>query len=366
MKFRVSRETLLRPLQVAGGVVERRQTLPILSNVLLQVSGDTLTMTGTDLEVELTATTHVSDVEAGEITVPAKKFVDICKSLPEGAELEFRVDEGKALVRSGRSRFSLATLPANDFPATDDVSGGIEFTLTHVQLKTLIERTQFCMANQDVRYYLNGMLLELDRDVVRAVATDGHRLAYSEIGAEVGVSVKHQVIVPRKGVGELGRLLGDREERVNVRMNANHIRVDFDGMVMTSKLIDGRFPDYERVIPRQSGKQVVADRETLRQALARAAILSNEKYRGVRIEFSSGKLRALVSNPEQEEAEEEIEVDYQGDLFEIGFNVSYMLEALNAVREDKVRLGLTDANSSCLLQGLEDKATRYVIMPMRL
>jgi DNA polymerase-3 subunit beta len=366
MKFRASREALLRPLQVTGGVVERRQTLPILSNLLLQVSGDTLTMTGTDLEVELTATARVTEVEPGEITVPARKLIDICRSLPEGTELVFKVEDGKALIRSGRSRFSLATLPANDFPATDDVSGGIEFTLTHTQLKTLIERTQFCMANQDVRYYLNGMLLEIDCDVVRAVATDGHRLAYSEIRAEAGVSVKHQVIIPRKGVGELNRLLSEGEDRVDVRMNANHLRISLDGIVITSKLIDGRFPDYERVIPRQSTKQVVADRETLHQALARAAILSNEKYRGVRIEFSTGKLRALVSNPEQEEAEEELEVDYQGDPFEIGFNVSYVLEALSAVKEDKVSLSLTDANSSCLVQGLEDKASCYVIMPMRL
>lgn len=366
MKFRVSRETLLKPLQVAGGVVERRQTLPILSNVLLQVTGDTLTMTGTDLEVELTASARITEGEPGEITLPARKFIDICRTLPEGAEIEVKVDEGKAVVRSGRSRFSLATLPANDFPATDGVSGGFEFTLRQSQLKTLIERTQFCMANQDVRYYLNGMLLEVDREVVRAVATDGHRLAYSEIGADVGVTVKHQVIVPRKGVGELGRLLGDKDEPVEVRMNNNHLRLSFDGMVMTSKLIDGRFPDYERVIPRQSTKEVIADREPLRQALARAAILSNEKYRGVRIELSDGRLRALVSNPEQEEAEEEIEVDYRGDVFEIGFNVGYVLEALNAVKEDRVRIGLTDANSSCLLQGIDNTATRYVIMPMRL
>lgn len=366
MKFRVNRETLLKPLQVAGGVVERRQTLPILSNVLLQVSGDTLTITGTDLEVELTATTRISEGEPGEITVPGRKLIDICRTLPEGAEIEFKLEDGKALVRSSRSRFTLATLPANDFPATDAVSGGIEFTLRQDQLKALIERTQFCMANQDVRYYLNGMLLEVDREVVKAVATDGHRLAYSQIAADVGVSVKHQVIVPRKGIAELARLLIDKEDPVEIRMNGNHIRLNFGGMVMTSKLIDGRFPDYERVIPRQSSREVIADREGLRQALARAAILSNEKYRGVRIELSDGRLRALVSNPEQEEAEEEVEVEYQGDVFEIGFNVGYILDALNAVREEKVRLGLTDANSSCLLHGVDNTSTRYVIMPMRL
>lgn len=366
MKFRVNRETFLKPLQVAGGVVERRQTLPILSNVLLQVSGDTLTMTGTDLEVELTTAARITDGEAGEITVPARKLIDICRTLPEGADIELKVDDGKAVLRSGRSRFSLATLPANDFPATDGVTDGFDFSLPQAQLKELIERTQFCMANQDVRYYLNGMLLEVDREVVRAVATDGHRLAFSQINADVGVSVKHQVIIPRKGVGELGRLLGDKDEPVEVRMNGNHIRVSFDGMVMTSKLIDGRFPDYERVIPRQSSREVIADRELLRQALTRAAILSNEKYRGVRVELSEGRLRALVSNPEQEEAEEEIEVDYRGEAFEIGFNVSYVLDALNAVREETVKLGLTDANSSCLLHGAEETSTRYVIMPMRL
>jgi DNA polymerase-3 subunit beta len=348
-------------------VVEKRQTLPILSNVLVQASGNSLTFTGTDLEVELTATAALEQASSGEITLPARKFMDICRSLPEAAQIEVNVEEDKATVKSGRSRFTLATLRAGDFPATDTLSGGFEFDMAQGQLKRLIEQTQFCMANQDVRYYLNGMLLELDAERIRAVATDGHRLAVSETaGGIAGSGVKHQVIVPRKGVMELGRLLTDSDEICNVKIGTNHVRVRLGGITLTSKLIDGKFPDYERVIPKQNTRSVVADRELLRLALVRAAILSNEKYRGIRIQLEENRLRAVVNNPEQEEAEEELEVQYGGGEFEIGFNVNYVIEALNAIKQSEVELGLSDANSSCLMNGVGDGASRYVIMPMRL
>jgi len=367
MRFTISREALLRPLQVVGGVVEKRQTLPILSNMLVQAGGNSLTFTGTDLEVELTATTGLDGVSSGEITLPARKFIDICRSLPEEAQIEVNVEEDKATVKSGRSRFTLATLRAGDFPSTDALTGGFEFEVAQGELKKLIEQTQFCMANQDVRYYLNGMLLEIDAEKIRAVATDGHRLAVAEIpGGVAGSGVKHQVIVPRKGVLELGRLLADSDEACNVKIGTNHIRVRLGGITLTSKLIDGKFPDYERVIPKQNTRRVVADRELLRQALGRAAILSNEKYRGIRIQLDENRLRAVVNNPEQEEAEEELEVQYGGGEFEIGFNVNYVIEALNAVKQGEVELGLSDANSSCLLHGVGDTTSRYVIMPMRL
>lgn len=366
MKFTIARDALLKPLQVIGGVVEKRQTLPILSNVLLTLDTDRLTLTGTDLEVELTASTTLSGAEGGEITLPARKFIDICKSLPEDAELSISIDEHRALIRSGKSRFTLSTLPAHDFPSTEKISGAREYTIPQSTLKHLIDQTQFCMANQDVRYYLNGLLLELRPNALRTVATDGHRLALCDMESEIVPGDINQIIIPRKGVVELSRLLSDSDTPCTIQLNANHIRIDLGEIVFLSKLIDGRFPDYDRVIPRGGDKLVVANREILRQGLLRASILSNEKYRGIRMNFNNSLLRATVNNPEQEEAEEEIDINYQGDELEIGFNVSYLVDALNAIKQDEVQLTLIDANSSCLISGIGDQTSRYVVMPMRL
>ncbi|MCW8829211.1 MAG: DNA polymerase III subunit beta [Gammaproteobacteria bacterium] len=366
MKFKISREALLKPLQVVSGVVEKRQTLPILSNVLVCIESDRLTMTGTDLEVELTASAPLQGAESGEITLPARKFMDICKSLPDGAELDISIDAQRALIRSGKSRFTLATLPANDFPATEKVTGAREYSLQQSILKHLIEQTHFCMANQDVRYYLNGLLLELRQNAIRAVATDGHRLALSEASLDLVPGDINQIILPRKGVSELSRLLSDGDQGCNIQLNANFIRVDLGEIVFTSKLIDGRFPDYDRVIPKGGDKIVKANRENLRQGLLRASILSNEKYRGVRLNFADNMLRATVNNPEQEEAQEELDVSYSGEEIEIGFNVSYLVDALNAIKQDEVEIILIDANSSCLIHGEGDDSSRYVVMPMRL
>lgn len=366
MKFRISREAILKPLQVVSGVVEKRQTLPILSNVLISVVENRLTLTGTDLEVEMTASADLQGAENGESTFPARKFMDICKSLPEGAEIDISLDDQRALIRSGKSRFTLATIASTDFPATEKITAAKEYTLSQAQLKQLIDQTAFCMANQDVRYYLNGLLLELKQDALRAVATDGHRLALCEVKCDLVPGDVTQVIVPRKGVMELSRLLSDSDDSCKLELNANFLRISFDNMVFTSKLIDGRFPDYDRVIPKGGDKVVVAERDVLRQGLQRASILSNEKYRGIRLSFSNDILKATVNNPEQEEALEEIDVNYGGDEIEIGFNVAYLVEALNAIKQDSVELTLIDANSSCLLRGVDDAASRYVVMPMRL
>ncbi len=366
MKFTISREALLKPLQVVGGVVEKRQTLPILANVLVQVDKGRLTLTGTDLEVELTATAAVENSVDGEITLPARKFSDICRALPDQALLEITVDGDKALIRSGKSRFSLSTLPATEYPATEGVTGAFRLTIAQEIFKSLLEQTQFCMANQDVRYYLNGMLLEMKGGQLRTVATDGHRLAISEVDCPEVVGEERQVIIPRKGVMELSRLLGDGDVQCELLVGSNHIRVALGDIVMTSKLVDGRFPDYDRVVPKIGERQVTADRSLLRQALQRTSILSNEKYRGIRLQFENNLLKATVNNPEQEEAEEEVEISYDGVEFEIGFNVSYLLDALNVVKEDQVVLSMTDANSSCLIFGSGNKASRYVVMPMRL
>lgn len=366
MKVTISREALLKPLQVVGGVVEKRQTLPILGNVLVQVDKGKLTLTGTDLEVELTATTQVESASEGEITLPARKFSDICRALPDQAVIELAVDGDKATIRSGKSRFSLSTLPATEYPSTENVSGAFSFNIAQGVLKSLIDQTHFCMANQDVRYYLNGMLLELKGGQLRAVATDGHRLAISETDCPAVVGEERQLIIPRKGVLELSRLLVDGDEECTVQVSGNHIRVTVGDVVMTSKLVDGRFPDYERVVPKGGDKIVNADRALLRQALSRTSILSNEKYRGIRLQFENNLIKATVNNPDQEEAEEELEVEYSGPEFEIGFNVSYMLDALNVIKQEQVRMTMTDSNSSCLVTGVGDTNSRYVVMPMRL
>lgn len=367
MKFSLSREALLNPLQLVVGVVERRQTLPILSNVLLCLEGNRLSMTGTDLEVEIKGSTEVvSSIEAGEVTVSARKFLDICRSLPDGAQVDFSSSEGKALIVSGRSRFTLATLPANEFPSVDEGENNIEFNVRGSLIRGLIESTSFAMAQQDVRYYLNGMLWEVTNNQLRVVATDGHRLALCDAPCEVLLEdVKISAILPRKGIIELSRLLSDDEVRVSI--GSNHIRVTGGDYCFTSKLVDGAYPDYDRVVPKGGDKLVVGDRDQLKQAFGRTAILSNEKYRGVRIQLVNGAMHLVANNPEQEEAQEEVTVAYSGDALEIGFNVSYLLDVLNVIKSSEIRFTMADSNSSALVEDAtgDSKAT-YVVMPMRL
>ncbi len=365
MKFSLSREALLNPLQLVVGVVERRQTLPILSNVLLSLQGNRLSLTGTDLEVEIVGSTEVGSAgEEGEVTVSARKFLDICRSLPEGANLDFSSSDGKAQLKSGRSKFTLATLPANEFPSVDVGEKSIEFGVQASTLKALIEATSFAMAQQDVRYYLNGMLWEVSTNKLRAVATDGHRMALCDGDCEVEVEGTMTAILPRKGIMELSRLLGDEE--VQLSMGANHIRITGTDYCFTSKLVDGAYPDYDRVLPKGGDKQVVGDRAELKQAFGRTAILSNEKYRGVRILLSNGAIKMVANNPEQEEAEEEVSVNYAGDDLEIGFNVSYLLDVLNVLKGSEIRFTLSDSNSSALVEDAANGAAVYVVMPMRL
>ncbi len=366
MKLTISREDLLRPLQITSSVVERRHTLPVLSNVLLSLRNGSLNLTGTDLEVEINARIPVEDGEEGEITLPARKFLDICKALPEGARIEMTVDEGKALIRSGRSRFSLSTLPATEFPNIEPISSPLEISLAQKDLRNLIDRTQFSMAQQDVRYFLNGLMLEFAPDHLRAVATDGHRLAKCDAPMSLPVEETRQIIVPRKGVAELARLLDDSDTQVRISLGENHIAVDLPDITFTSKLIDGKFPDYQQVIPQNPDKILTCPRQDLHNSFTRASVLSNEKYRGMRLQLDGSQLRATVHNPEQEEAVEEMEVRYEGEPFEIGFNVSYFIDALAAIDSDEVTVKFTDANHSCLVEGADQSACQYVIMPMRL
>jgi DNA polymerase-3 subunit beta len=366
MKLEIQREQLIKPLQHVIGVVERRQTLPILANVLISARPEELTLTATDLEVELSTRIGLAIEEPGEITLPGRKVLDILRALPEGATVSIAVEGEKALIRCGRSRFSLATLPAADFPTLEDLPFEGQLQLLQVTLKTLIERTHFAMAQQDVRYYLNGLLLDLHDNTIRAVATDGHRLAFCETAAETDSPLTRQVIVPRKGTQELLRLLDDTEAESILRIGANHIQAVLGDIRFTSKLIDGKFPDYQRVIPREGERIIIADRLGLRAALTRAAILASDKYHGVRLQAEDWLLRIQAHNPDQEEAEEEVEVNYNGGSLEIGFNVNYLLDVLGVLSGDLVKLSFTDANSSCLIQEAEGQVCKYVIMPMRL
>lgn len=366
MRFSTQRETLLRPMQQVVGVVERRQTLPVLANLLVQVKANRLSLTGTDLEVEMRASADVDTSEDGQATVPARKWFDLVRALPDGVKIDVQIKGDRVVMHAGRSRYTLASLPAEEFPTTDEIEVTDKVTLPEGTLRRLMERTSFAMANQDVRYYLNGLLLDLRDTELRCVATDGHRMAMSEATLDAASKGTRQLIIPRKGVTELLGLFESGEDVVSIEFSTNHIRVRRDDVVFTSKLIDGRFPDYEAVIPLGADKTVQIDRGTLRNALQRAAILSNEKYRGVRLEVSPHCLRIIAHNPEQEEAFEEIEADTSVAEIAIGFNVGYLLDALGALDDERVLLQLRDAQSSCLLKGAANQETQHVVMPLRL
>jgi len=365
MKFTAAREALLKPLQAVIGVVERRQTMPILSNVLIVVKGGQLAVTATDLEVELVANAEVETESDGEITVSGRKLLDICRALPEGSEVNVSLSGEKLSVRAGRSKFNLVTLPAAEFPVVEDIKAGQTITVSQEALGRLMDKTHFSMAQQDVRYYLNGMLLETGGKQLRAVATDGHRLALCKAEVDGEDLEEQQVIVPRKGVLELQRLMSG-EGDLNLELGANHIRIQLDGIRFTSKLIDGRFPEYDRVIPKESSNELKADRGEFKSALQRTAILSNEKYRGIRLVIRDSGVVLQAHNPEQEEAEEELAVEYSGEDIEIGFNVNYLLDALGAVEGDDVTLSVQDSNSSCLIRQPGNDDCTFVVMPMRL
>ena len=366
MQFIISRENLLKPLQHVCGVLNSRPNIPVLNNVLLQIENNQLSITGTDLEVELSTQTPLLHAEQdGKFTIPAKKFLDICRSLPENAEITVTFEEDRAIVRSDRSKFNLSTLPAEDYPNLTDWQSEVDFTLEQATLRRLIEATQFSMANQDARYFLNGMKFETEGNLLRTVATDGHRLAVCTIPLEQDLHT-HSVILPRKGVLELARLLEPSDQPARLQIGTNNLRIQLNNITFTSKLIDGRFPDYRRVLPRNATRIVEAGWETLKQAFVRAAILSNERFRSVRLQLSEHQLKITATNPEQEVAEEIIDVSYSGEEMEVGFNVSYILDVLNALKCNQVRMRLTDASSSCLIEDCEDASAEYVIMPMRL
>lgn len=366
MRFEISRAALIKPLQLVTGVVERRQTLPILSNLLLKVEQEQVSLVGTDLEVELIGRVALESAEPGEITVGARKLMEICRELPEQANLAIKQEGHHLVIRSGRFRSTLATLPASGFPTVGRSEMTEEIEIPGNNLKRLFDRTSFAMANQDVRHFLNGLLLEVGDGHVRAVTTDGHRLALCELQYKSELDGVRQVIVPRKGVLELQRLLGDTTENVKIVLGSNHLCVEINDFTFTTKLVDGRFPEYDRVIPRDGNIIVLGDVRELRQALNRTSILSNEKMRGIRLSLMEGRLTLSANNAEQEEAEESVAVEYSGEKLEMGFNVNYLIDVLSVLESEKVKITMQDANSSAVLEEAEDDDSIYVVMPMKL
>jgi DNA polymerase-3 subunit beta len=362
----IARDALLKPLQAVSGIVERRHTLPILANVLLEQREGHLYVTATDLEMQITAHSTLDGKDGQATTVGARKLQDLLRALPDDATLNVDVTSSKMTVRAGRSRFNLQTLPAADYPR---ISLGAEqlqtLSLPQRDLRKLFKLAEFAMAQQDIRYYLNGMLLVVDKGTLQAVATDGHRLSWASL-AVPGDYARQEVILPRKTVLELGKLLTDSEDPVTLDILATQVRFRFANVELVSKVVDGKFPDFNRVIPVGHTKIVELDRLTALAALQRASILSNEKFRGVRVVLATDLMKIVCTNSEQEEAEEELEIDYKGEPLDIGFNITYLLDALQNVSVDKVRFAFGDANSSALVTMPDRDDYKYVVMPMRI
>ena len=369
MKLLINRETILQPLTSVNSVVERRQTLPILANAYLKLDKDRLWITGTDLEVEITTSIDgIKHHEHGECTLTAQKFLDICRALPEDAEIKLHSEHSKVHIHSKKSRFTLQSLPSNDFPRIETQNWQERFTISQSDLKQLIDNTSFSMAQQDVRYYLNGLLFEISKDKLVSVATDGHRLSKSETDISCSdYEEPRQAIVPRKAITELNRLLSMNDDQVTVELNDHHIRFTFKDIIFTSKLIDGKFPDYKSVMSASLPVKLNLDRKDFHQTLLRASILTNDKFRGIRLGLKDSTLNVASTNPEQEEANDEMSIKgYDGPDMEIGFNVNYLMDILKVLDSDVVELSVKDGNSSCTLNTPKDKKSKYLVMPMRL
>ena len=364
--FKGPRDQLLSPLQSVCGIVEKRHTLPILSNVLMEKNGDRLTLLATDIEIQIRTETATGGSDKASLTVAARKLQDILRSLPESAEVSLNYEDRRLQLKAGKSRFNLQTLPAEDFPHMAGADGAkTKITISQKQFKRLLALVQYAMAQQDIRYYLNGLLLVVNGSEIRVVATDGHRLAYASETLQ-GTHERQEVILPRKTVLELSRQLADNDDPLDIVLAPTQVQFRFGSIEFVSKLIDGKFPDYERVIPQNHTKTIKLKREGLLHSLQRVAILTNEKFRGVRLVVSTGALKIISSNAEQEEAQEEIEIEYSGDTLDIGFNVTYLLDVLNNLNNESIECRLADSNSSALFMLPEQQNFKYVVMPMRI
>ena len=367
MNIKINRETLLKPLSSVSGIVERRHTLPILSNLLLEANSEKMVLTATDLEMQISLA--INTAIGGELstTISAKKLLDICRALPDNTEINMTTSDSRVTVKAGKSKFNLQTLPAVDYPVMTKAVGTdtVSISIGQSTLKRLFKQVEFAMAQQDIRYYLNGLLFEVNGNRLNVVGTDGHRLSFTSTEL-VGNYNKQEIIIPRKTVVELIKLLDDSDDEVTVELSSTQVNFTFGDIKLITKVIDGKFPDYTRVIPVGHQNHFTVDRLTVLLAMQRASILSNEKYRGIRMVLANNSLRLISTNSEQEEAEEELEVNYSGDSLDIGFNVTYLIDVLNNINSTEVIFSFADANSSCLVTVPNDQDYKYVVMPMRI
>jgi DNA polymerase-3 subunit beta len=361
------RDDLLKPLQTVSGIVERRHTLPILANILIRKQGTLVSFISTDIEIQITTFARIGkgNEEAGT-TVAARKLLDILRALPDNHEVGLSLSDKKLNLASGKSKFKLQTLAAEDFPlVAKPESYNVSFTISQKTLKHLFAMVHFSMAQQDIRYYLNGLLLVTENKQVKAVSTDGHRLAFCAVELEQDLP-KYEAIIPRKTILELQRLLGDGDDPVKIEIAPNQVRFTFGEVEFISKLVEGKFPDFNRVIPTGYNKHFSLSRAQFLSALQRASILTSDKFRGVRLAFEHNTLRITSTNSEHEDAFEELEIEFPYDLLEIGFNVSYLLDALSSLKDEQLQISLGDSNSSALITLPNDDGFKYVVMPMRI
>jgi DNA polymerase III subunit beta len=365
--FKSTQDKVLAALQSVAGIVERRHTLPILANVLLRKTGSSVQLTTSDLEIQIRTTAELAGDEGNfATTLGARKLIDILRTMPAEQTVSLESTGGKLILKGGKSRFTLQSMPAEDFPLVQEsASFGPTFSVPQKTLKSLLSQVSFSMAVHDIRYYLNGILFVAEGKQLSLVATDGHRLAFASAALEVEVP-KQEVILPRKTVIEMQRLLSDKEGAIEMQFAANQAKFSFDGMEFVTKLVEGKFPDYNRVIPKNHKNIVTLGRQPLLASLQRTAIMTSEKFKGVRLNIEPGSLRVASSNAEQEEAVDELDVDYTGDTIEIGFNVTYLIDALQNMSQEMVRVELSDGNSSALVTNPDDNAFKYVVMPMRI
>jgi len=371
LKLSLAKELLVEPLSALNSIAQTKQTLAILSNVLINVRSNKIKFTSTDLELELTIEIDYESQFESDFTIPCRKLFDIIRNLPDGSMVNFSFKDGKVIITSGKSRFVLSTLPAENFPNLDPIESASEFTVKSIDLKLSIENTEFCMATKDVRYYLNGLLLEISEDTLKTVATDGHRLAFYESEQiynlnEIPENSKLQFLIPRKTILELLKILDDSEKEVKIKVTPNFVKFSIGKTEFSTKLIDSKFPEYRRVIPKVTNLSIPINRLELKESLTRAAVLSTEKFKAIRLEFSKNNLLATIHNPEHEEAEEEMVIAYEGENFSIGFNVNYLVDVLSRVKDEQIIFNFTESYNSCLLYGNSKENPVYVVMPMRL
>ncbi len=365
--LKATQDKVLSILQSVAGIVERRHTLPILANVLIRKTGSALQLTTSDLEIQIRTTAEL-DGDAGNFTttIGARKLIDILRTMPSDQTVSLESNQSKLILKGGKSRFTLQSLPAEDFPLVQEAANfGPSFSVPQKTLKELLHQVSFAMAVHDIRYYLNGILFVAEGKQLSLVATDGHRLAFASATLDVEVP-RQEVILPRKTVLEMQRLLSDKEGAIEMQFAGNQAKFTFDGMEFVTKLVEGKFPDYNRVIPKNHKNTITMGRTALLATLQRTAILTSEKFKGVRLNLEPGVLRVASSNAEQEEAVDELEIDYNGDAIEIGFNVTYLIDALTNMDQDMVQVDLADSNSSALITIPDNTTFKYVVMPMRI